>query len=213
MATIEPFNGYPNNEAVRWNGDRQGPYIRLRNGQKYYLSDPRPEDFQDVEDLAYSLSGIYRYTGGSRISVAQHMVVGSRMAERFYPDNALLPARFLIHDVTEARLGDMSSPLKALCPDYKVLEDKTELAVEARFNLQYLGVPEVKELDYRMWLTERLVVFPNLTKADDYSGPLEPFPLTSAELEDELGLESGGPAYWEAEWLWALRKHLPWVQW
>lgn len=212
VAEIQPFNGYPNNdESVRWRGDRQGPYIRLRNGEKYYLADPRPTDFDDVEDLAYSLAGIYRYTGGSRISVAQHMVVGARMAERFYAHHALLPARFLIHDVTEARLGDMSSPLKALCPDYQALEAKTEIAVESRFNLTYLGVPEVKELDYRMWLTERLVVFPDLNKSDDYSGPLDPFPLGATELWDQLGYHD--PSYWEMEWMFMLRKHLPWVQW
>ncbi len=198
-------------KSLRWNESARGPYIRTRNGTKFFLTDPQPADFDDVEDLAHHLTNIYRYTGGSRISVAQHMVVGARMAERYYPHLALLPARFLIHDVSEARYGDMSSPLKSLCPEYKKLEERAELAIETRFDLQFLGVPEVKELDYRMWLTERLIVFPDLNKSDDYAGTLEPFPLSFAELNLELGYWD--PEYTESEWMFMLRRHLPWVKW
>jgi hypothetical protein len=62
-----------------------------------------------------------------------------------------------------------------------------------------------------MWLTERLVVFPDLSAGDDYKGPLEAFLLSLEELHEQLGYQH--PSHWEAEWLFALRQHLPWVQW
>lgn len=165
----------------------------------------------DVADIAYHLAGINRYTGGSRLSTAQHMVVGARMAERFYPDSALLPARFMIHDVTESRYGDVSSPLKALLPDYGRLEGAAELTVEQAYDLTYLGVPEVKEVDYRMWLTERLVVYPNLRREDDYTGPLHPFDIDDEELQELFGLWT--PGFAESEYLYEFRRLLPWVKW
>lgn len=198
-------------DKVRWRGSKE-PYIRMYNLAKFNLANPKPEDWLDVAGHAYHLAGINRYTGASRFSIAQHMVVGARMAERFYPDNALLPARFMIHDYAESVYGDMSSPLKSMCPDYKHwLEVVAEPTVEKAFDLLYLGVPEVKELDYRMWLTERLTVFPLLSKTDDYGGALEPFPLTREELEEHFGRWS--PEKAEAEYLFEFRRLLPWVQW
>jgi hypothetical protein len=198
-------------DPERWRGEGRGPYIRTSTGKQFFLADPRPEDFLDVEDLAYHLAGINRYTGGSRFSTAQHMVVGARLAERFYPQHALLPARFMIHDVSEARYGDVSSPLKALLPDYQRLESAAELAIEKRFDLTFLGYPEVRELDNRMWLTERLIIQPMLVKEDDYNGPLEPFPLDAEELEELF--EGWDPDKAEAEYLFEMRRLLPWVQW
>ena len=43
------------------------------------------------------------------------------------------------------------------------------------------GMKTVKELDDRMWLSERRITQPMLTKEDDYDGPLDEFPLTDEE--------------------------------
>lgn len=171
------------NPCSKWRSDLRGPYIRLRSGHKAYFLDPRVSDL-DLEDIAYHAAGLNRYTGGSRISIAQHMVTGYHMAKRFYPTATLLPARILIHDVAEAIIGDVSSPLKSLLPDYRRIEADWDKLVEERFNLTFVGDPLVKELDDRLWLTERLTVYEGIDCEEDYSGPLEPFPLNKHDLAD-----------------------------
>lgn len=201
-------------DTDRWLGSNRGPYIRLHNGKKCFLGDPKPADYLEVADLAYHLAGIYRYTGGSRISVAQHQVVAGEMAARFYPGVKLLPARCHVHDVTEGRIGDVSSPLKALLPDYKDIEHRHDSAAEEAYGITWAGDNLVKEVDYRMWLTERLLVWPDSMRdqiAEDYTGPLEPFPLTRDELRENFGPWPPGVA--EMEWLMGFRNLLPWVEW
>ena len=158
-------------------------------GRKSYLLHPTPADYR-LDEIAWHAGGVNRYTGGSRLSIAQHMLVGALMADQFYPDNKLLPHRFLIHDIAETKLGDVSSPLKAILGDsYRELEAQHDLVIEEKFGVTFLGIPEVKELDDRMWLTERLVVYRDaLDKGVDISEDtrhldIEPFPLPREELD------------------------------
>lgn len=199
---------------MSWQDDPNGFYIRMHSGRKFYLVNPPPEQWH-IPDVAYHAAGVNRYTGASRFTIGQHMVVGSRMAERFYPEHPLLPARFLIHDAPEVVYNDMNSPLKRLCPDYCRLLTDGEHSFEKRCDLTWMDDPLVKEVDVRMWLTERLMVYRDAEQAgvdmaDDYNGPLEPFPLSFHEPEEEFG-------YWhpekvEAEWLEAFHRLLPWVE-
>lgn len=193
-------------QEVRWRDHHDGPYIRKIHGGTFRLRDPRPEDFT-VADVAHNLAGIMRYTGASRYSVAQHCVTAARVAERFYPNeiSAALPAAMLVHDVAEAFYGDMSSPLKSLCPDYKELERKADRAVECRFEINFVGDPLVKEIDDRMWLTESRRLFGEAA-LEDYKGPLTPF--DEAPLDWFLPWSSERA---EREWLTELKRLLPWV--
>ena len=61
-----------------------------------------------IKDIAHALSNKCRYTGHSRefYSVAQHALVGSRHID---PKHALT---FLLHEVSEAYLPDIASPVK-----------------------------------------------------------------------------------------------------
>ncbi len=208
------------NEKFATSNDRWasgiGPYVRMHSGRKFPLADPTPADYQ-VSDIAYHLARINRYTGGSEFSIAQHSVVGARMAERFYPDHALLPARFMIHDVSEHAIGDVSSPLKSMLPDYKILEQKHELVVEQRFDLMFLGVPEVRELDNRMWITERGWVYREAMEAgvdmteDVARIALEPFDLTYSEGYENF--TPWGAEHAQEQYLVEFRRLLPWVTW
>ncbi len=193
----------------RWTG---GPYIRSHFGRKIPLANPSPADLR-LDDIAYHLARINRYTGASQFSVAQHMVVGAVMARRFYPDHPLLPARFLIHDVPEHAIGDVSSPLKSLIPGYKELEQRWDLAVESWAGLTFVGVPEVKELDDRMWLTERLTIFREALwlgaemDEDTARCQWEPFELTRHELTRYF--EPWGARVAEEEYLVAVGREFP----
>jgi hypothetical protein len=200
MSNAEPGH------AKRW-AKGQEPYLRRPTGKKIFLMSPTPSQW-DIPDIAWHLAGLNRYTGGSRFSVAQHCVVASRMAAEHYPDNALLPARMLIHDVAEAVYGDMSAPLKALCPEYVRLIDLADATVEKRFDLTFLDDPLVKEVDLRMWLTERLIIHweveEDLSEDTAWSG-LEPFPLPDENFE------AWSPEEAESEWLLSCRRLIPWA--
>jgi hypothetical protein len=198
----------------KWRTDPRGPYIRMHSGEKVYLAQPSPEQIR-LRDLAYHAARVHRYTGATEMSIAQHMVVGARMAARFYQSEPKLPARVLIHDAAEHVLGDVSAPLKSLLADYKALESKWDIAVEDRFNLLFVGDPLVRQVDDRMWLTERLVVYGDAMRdgvdiSEDYAGPLTPFEITPDELFDNFTPWS--PARAEEEYLTELYERLPWIQ-
>jgi hypothetical protein len=77
------------------------------------LIDPfnlKPDDI-DLNDIAYHLAGIYRYNGATRLTVAQHCVLG---AQKILEDTGNLRAAlgFLLHDAPEAYLLDMTNPIK-----------------------------------------------------------------------------------------------------
>lgn len=191
-----------------WQHTDRGPYIKTYSGRKVFIADPRPEDF-NLGDIARHLAGINRYTGASRYTVAQHCVVAARMARLFYPQYPHLAAKMLIHDADEAYYGDVNSPLKSLLPDYKRLEHNAQLAMEKFFDLNFVEDPMVKEVDYRMWLTEREILFAGRhgAQSEDYRGALEPFTVT----DKTIGLFSEWPAEEaEAAWLEAHWSLFPW---
>jgi hypothetical protein len=160
--------------------DPRGPYVRMYSGRQFFLTSPRVEDVH-VDDIARHLAGISRYTGGTRYSVAQHCVAAARMAEIFYPEYDLLPAQMLIHDASEAYYGDVASPLKAVLPEYRALEDVAQKVIETRFDCWFTNSKAVKEVDFRMWLTERDYLLPNHPDGADYDGPLKPFKLDAVQ--------------------------------
>lgn len=201
----------------RW--ANRGPYIRRKSGRNFPFLGFTSGHF-NIPDIAYHLAGINRYTGGSRISVAQHSVVGAKMAEFYYPEAPLLPAKMLIHDVAESVTGDISSPFKALLkswtPEFKVFETGLDRAVEEFFGLTFLDDPLVKEVDDRMWLTERLTVYAHCDQdeiAEDTANvPLEPFDAGNLDVVIKAGwgfFEEWDPETAETEWLLACRARFP----
>lgn len=124
------------------------------------LLDPRPEDV-NLHDIAGALSWILRFTGhgDASVSVARHSVTCYREAcRRGLPLDVRRLA--LMHDAHEAYIGDVSSPLKSLLPDYRRLEAKIWAVVAARFNLSVVLPREVKEIDALALISEASVVFP-----------------------------------------------------
>lgn len=123
----------------------RGPYIQTYSGGRAYLLDPRPEDI-NLLDIAHALSNICRFGGHTRehYTVAAHSVLVSTLCNE---DNALLG---LMHDATEAYVGDMVSPLKSALPGYKEIEKKWAAAIDVAFNFggRMVDLPEdVKKAD------------------------------------------------------------------
>ena len=134
-----------------------GPYLQTVSGRWVNPFDPDPSQL-DAGDIARALANQCRFGGHSRVfySVAQHSVIVSELvAERGGDAEDVFAA--LMHDATEAYLGDMPHPLKHRSPlgaVFKVAEDHLEQAIRDRFRIS-ADVPEIKRADRALLATER----------------------------------------------------------
>lgn len=128
------------------------PRILLSDGRYFDLS--RPDGVVSIEVIARSLSRICRFTGHMKpeiehYSVAQHSVLVSR----------LVPVKFarqgLLHDMAEAFVGDVATPLKRMLPDYRKIENAVEQALFLWFGLPPELDSCVKYADLVALVTER----------------------------------------------------------
>ncbi len=125
------------------------PEIQTSLGGMIDLADPKPEMI-DIRDIANALSKLCRYTGHCRgfYSVAQHSVLVSRVL----PEGLRLHG--LMHDASEAYLGDVSSPLKAMLPDYRAVEKRMQSTIYQKYGMDTKEPAKVKQADIRMLATE-----------------------------------------------------------
>lgn len=139
--------------------------IKVYSGKLVDIANPESAQV-DISDIAHSLANLGRWTGHaeSQISVGQHSIIGSILAEIIYPDVKWLPHAFALHDAAEAYVGDMSSPLKALFPEFAALENRWHRKIEDTFMVA-LGTQWEKVVDNRMMATENGYY---MTPSDDW---------------------------------------------
>ena len=134
-----------------------GPFLQTVSGRWVNPFDPDPEQL-DPGDIARALGNQCRFGGHCRVfySVAQHSVIVSEIVERRGGDVEDVFAA-LMHDASEAYLGDMPHPLKHRSPlgaAFRAAEDRLEQAIRARFAIK-ADVPEIKRADRALLATER----------------------------------------------------------
>lgn len=133
-------------------------YIETVAGDKVYFEQPeRSVDAITIPVIARALSNICRFTGHMTrfYSVARHSLNVYEIATVMEPANLRLRRTALLHDATEAFLGDVSRPLKELLPSYKVLEQKLWSVIADRYFL-FDHIPYIiKEWDVRILYDER----------------------------------------------------------
>lgn len=93
-------------------------WILTSTGKRFDLLEP-DADMIDPWDICHSLAHLCRFNGHTRefYSVAQHSCIVAELV----PEEHKLAA--LLHDATEAYLGDITRPLKQWMPDYRGFED------------------------------------------------------------------------------------------
>jgi len=168
-----------------------GPYLQTVSGRWVNPLDPDPEQF-DIEDIARALGNLCRFGGHCRdfYSVAQHSVIVSELVEQRGGDVEDVFAA-LMHDASEAYLGDMPHPLKHRSPlgaAFKEAEDHLEAALRERFAIK-LDVPEVKRADRALLATERRAFSAERWKWPELDG-VEPLDLELTALAPEAAAKA-----------------------
>lgn len=132
------------------NSDRKTPdelhterTIKTYSGHYIDVFNPDPDTI-DVRDIAHALSLTARWGGHTRsfYSVGSHSIwVATNLPDEFKLEG-------LLHDATEAYIGDMPKPIKRHLPDFNKLENNLDRAIRSKFGLPLEMSPEVKKVDW-----------------------------------------------------------------
>lgn len=120
-------------------------------------------DFRDIEpayinllDISHHLTNIMRFGGclplNVRYSVASHSLNCYKMAKLLFPNEQDVWRTALMHDATEAYLGDVVSGLKTCLPEYKKLENHLWSILKEKYRLN--DYSRIGEIDKRIMLDE-----------------------------------------------------------
>lgn len=97
------------------------------------------------------------------MSVAEHSVKMSRMVSRGHALQALM------HDAAEAYIGDISRPMKKLCPSIKAVHDTIFHAICDRYNICSELYDDVKVADEVACATEAYHLFGSHTAEPEWN--------------------------------------------
>lgn len=103
--------------------------IITHSGLEFDLFDIKEECIR-IEDISYGLSNIARFSGQVPFySVARHSIYVAKSL----PKDLRLSG--LLHDASEAYIGDVISPIKKIMKEYIDLEAKMMKAISKKWNL------------------------------------------------------------------------------
>lgn len=141
------------------------------SGQVVDILNPTPETIT-LEDIVQGLNNYCRFGGQlpQHYSVAEHSVLVSMLA----PEDLFFEA--LIHDASEAYLGDMISPLKKIIgKPYKDIEERWMKVICTKFGVDYERLQLIKPYDEQALQIEFDYFFqkmaPNLKLAEILTAP------------------------------------------
>lgn len=125
-------------------------WILTSTGRRIPLLHPDPADI-DIRDIAHALSNQCRYAGHTQFfySVAEHSWHCSHLFAA--AGDALWG---LLHDAAEAYLGDVTSPLKRLLPEYQEIEELWMEVIAHALRLPGPPPATLKDVDTAVLLAE-----------------------------------------------------------
>lgn len=139
-------------------------YFATASGRKIEINN-LSEDDVSLDDISHHLSRICRYGGAMALdkhySVASHSIY---LAQYALDNNmgAALARALLMHDASEAYLGDIVSGLKPFLPDYLRIERDVQNIIADKYGIPiYTTAKTVKELDTRIVLDEAAAFMPH----------------------------------------------------
>lgn len=166
-------------------------------GRRVHVMSPRPEDI-NLEDISHGLARACRFGGHVplHLSVAQHSVLVSHVLDCDLGKDHTLQMIGLLHDATEAYIGDMIQALKRNLPEYKAVERQWALAIGQAVGLDDLLAdlpPVVKVADEMAFHAEWRDNFPDRppvagAKATLHPALGEPFAVAKANFQQRYKL-------------------------
>lgn len=131
-------------ETTRSSQNKVGNWIMTYAGKHFYLLDPRVEDI-DKLDIAHALSNYARFTGHTKYfySVGTHSILCAEQARKDGM-SAKIQLYLLLHDATEAYIGDMARPLKEFFPTFCLIEDEIHKII-----FEHFGLPQPTEDEWK----------------------------------------------------------------
>lgn len=137
----------------------------------------------DLEVVALALSRIMRFFGQTRLSVAQHSVNMARifihLGENEFAKQALL------HEIAEAFMGDLASPLKKAFPIFKQIEESLIKKTFDCYGLSYPMAKSVHDLDKSIMINEAVEHMPNADFWNSLGSKVDGSLLSVAEVDLE----------------------------
>ncbi len=152
-------------------------YYVMNSGTRIYPDDVSDFDI-NLQDIAHHLTNIQRFGGALpfdiKYSVAEHSINLAEYVLAKYGDQELA-ALCLLHDASEAYLGDVVSPLKVYLSDYRLLECKISAIIYHKYNIDPRYGELVAYYDKCILVDEVIAMMPSrLCMFDDY----EPLGIT-----------------------------------
>jgi len=138
------------------------PFILTNSGVHFHLLNPVPSEVVWA-DVAHSLAYLCRFTGHTNTfwSVASHSLGCAAIAYHLNLGDRI-ELLCLIHDAAEAYVNDIASPLKAILPQYKKVENKIGWAIFDKVGMGVYGFEGdwVKRIDRIAVRAEANVLLP-----------------------------------------------------
>lgn len=150
-------------------------WVQTHTGRRFDLLDVEDNEIE-IYDIAHALGNLCRFNGHTAgfYSVAEHSVVVSL---RVPPEDQL---QALLHDATEAYLGDVTEPLKRLLPEYRTLESRLWAHIARTYGVRPELTANVRQADKDMLQLEAWCLMPNPPepwdlppRAPDLNSPLD----------------------------------------
>lgn len=161
----EDYKGDEDTEDGKTLAQVEGGWIETYTGRRFSF-DPIDAESIAIDDIAHALSNLCRYCGHTQrfYSVAEHSILMARYMQSHLMNadgdiRETLVGRdcltALLHDASEAYVGDMTRPLKALFPGFREIEERIHEVVATKFGTYYPHPQWVKDLDMRILKDER----------------------------------------------------------
>jgi hypothetical protein len=140
--------------------------IKTNSGMMLDIFNIHPDQI-DIKDIAHGLSHTARFCGqtGHFYSVAEHSIAVCMLV----PKQDQLAA--LLHDASEAYIGDIISPIIHLLPQYQEMESRLMEAIAQKFRFMWPIPESVKIADSQMLQIELVEQFKPI---DQHNRPLTP---------------------------------------